>query len=123
MKKPFTKMKGAVNMNQMENIMNSWKLRGVKKSDIEAAILRIQKKRENVEPGTEEWRRLSVDLEQELKNKKMYNEAKKLGLKWDTVAIIVMVLAISGFAFALDLESPKALKIASYVLKLPGVKI
>lgn len=110
-------------MNQVENIMNSWKMRGVKKSDIEAAILRIQKKRENVEPGTEEWRRLSVDLEQELKNKKMYNEAKKLGLKWDTVAIIVMVLAISGFAFALDLESPKALKIASYVLKLPGVKI
>lgn len=110
-------------MNPMESMVKSWKMRGIKKCDIEEAIRRIQAKRATVEPGTEEWRRLSGDLEQELKNEKMYKEAKRFGLSWDTIAIIVMVLTISGFAFALDLESPKALKIASYVLKLPGVKL
>lgn len=110
-------------MNPMENMVNSWRRRGVKKSDIENAMRRIQAKRATVEPGTAEWRQLSGDLEQELKNKKMYQEAHRFGLSWDTIAIIVMVLTISGFAFALDLESPKALKIASYVLKLPGVKL
>ena len=116
-------MKGVVGMNPMESMVNSWKMRGIKKCDIEDAIRRIQEERNNAKPGTEEWRRLSVDLEQELKNKKMYQEAHRFGLSWDTIAIIVMVLTISGFAFALDLESPKALKIASYVLKLPGVKL
>lgn len=110
-------------MNPMESMIKSWKMKGVKKCDIEEAIRRIQAKRKEIDPGTEEWRRLSVDLEQELKNEKMYKEGHRFGLSWDTIAIIAMVLTISGFAFALDLESPKALKIASFVLKLPGVKL
>ena len=99
------------------------KAKGIRKSDIEETIRRIQEKRNKTEPGTEEFRRLSEDLEQELKNKKLYKEARSFGIKPETILLIGMVLAIAGFGFALDLESPKALKIASFVLKLPGVKI
>lgn len=110
-------------MNPMESMVSYWKTKGVKKSDIEETIRRIQAKRNAAEPGTEEFRRLSVDLEQELKNKKLYKEARSFGIKPDTVLIMLMVLLVSGFGFALDLDSPKALKIASFALKLPGVKI
>jgi len=110
-------------MNPMESMVSYWKTKGVKKCDIEETIRRIQAKRNAAEPGTEEFRRLSVDLEQELKNKKLYKEARSFGIKPDTVLIMLMVLLVAGFGFALDLDSPKALKIASFALKLPGVKI
>lgn len=110
-------------MNPIESTVHYWKTKGVKKSDIEETIRRIQEKRNAVEPGTPEFRQLSGDLEQELKNKKLYKEARSFGIKPDTILIMLMVLAVAGFGFALDLESPKALKIASFVLKLPGVKV
>jgi len=110
-------------MTPMESAVNLWKTKGVKKSDIEETIRRIQAKRNSVDPGTPEFRQLSEDLEQELKNKKLYKEANSFGIKPDTVLIILTVLAVAGFGFALDLDSPKALKIASFILKLPGLKI
>ena len=116
--------KGVVGMN-LENLLLKRFLnkKGMDKREIEEAIKRIEEERAKATPGTEEWRRLSVDLEQEMKNMKALREARKFGLSWDTIAIIVLVLGVSIFGFALDLESPKALKIASYVLKMPGVRL
>lgn len=99
-------------MNPVESMVNSWKMRGVKKSDIEDAIRRIQAKRAGVEPGTEEWQKLSAALEQELKNEKLYKEAHRFGISAETVLLILAAFTITGFGLMLDLESPKALKIA-----------
>ena len=67
-------------------------------------------------PGTEEYRRLRQDYEQELKNKKLVQEMRFLGVPFDKILMVVLILMISGFAFALDMDSPKALKIAQFIL-------
>ena len=98
----------------------AWKLR---KSDIDEVIGRIQEQTKNVDPGSEEFSRLRKDLEQEYRNKKLVKEMKRFGIPADKILMVVAILAIAGFAFCLDLESPKALKIAQLVLKLPICKV
>ena len=107
-------------MNQLKKWQQARKL---KKSDITEVIRRIEAKTRTVEPGSEEFRRLRMDMEQELKNKKLVREMRTFGISLDKILTVAVILVIAGFGFALDLESPKALKIASFVLKLPIVKL
>lgn len=105
------------------NLIEKWKkARDIKKSDINETIRRIQERTKQVDPGSEEFRNLRYCLEQELRNKKLVKETKMLGISPDKAIMIAVILVIAGFGFALDLESPKALKIAQFVLKLPIVK-
>ena len=97
--------------------------RSLKKKDIDETIQRIQKASEKAEPGSEEFRKLRVDLEQELKNKKLYKEMRFMGISPDKIMFALLVLIIAGFGFALDMDSPKALKIAQFALKLPICKV
>lgn len=106
-------------MKFMEKWKKAMKLR---KSDINETIRRIQEASKQVEPGSEEFKRLRADLEQELKNKKLCREMRFLGISADKVLMVAVVLAIAGFGFALDMDSPKALKIAQFALKLPILK-
>ena len=89
--------------------------------DIQEAIRRIQERSETIKPGTPEWKELRSNLEQELKNKKLARELRFFGISADKVFVVCAVMVIAGFGFALDLDSPKALKIAQFVLKLPIV--
>lgn len=93
------------------------------KGDVNATIERIQEESKKVEPDSDEFRRLRASLEQEYKNKKLAKELRRGGLSWDRILMVMAILAVAGFGFALDLESPKALKIAGLVLKLPMVKV
>lgn len=106
-------------MKFMEKWKKAMKLR---KSDINETIRRIQEASKQVEPGSEEFKRLRADLEQELKNKKLCREMRFLGISADKVLMVAVVLVIAGFGFALDMDSPKALKIAQFALKLPILK-
>ena len=94
----------------------------MRKSDINETIRRIQAKTREVDPGSEEFRRLRVDLEQELKNKKLVKDMRFGGIRLDTALCIATVFVIAGFGFALDMDSPKALKIAQFVLNTPLVR-
>ena len=96
--------------------------RKLKQKDIDETIGRIKEASAKAEPGSEEFKRLRADLEQELKNKKLYKEMRFLGIAPDKILFALIILVIAGFGFALDLDSPKALKIAQFVLKLPGMK-
>lgn len=105
-------------------LIDKWKKsQELKKMDIEETIARIREKTKDVDPGSEEFRRLRQDLEQELRNKKLVKEMRFMGLSADKVLMVAVVLLIAGFGFALDLDSPKALKIASFALKLPICKV
>lgn len=105
-------------------LIDKWKrTKELNKSDIQETIERIKKASETVDPGSEEFRRLRTDMEQELKNKKLLKDTKFMGLSMDKVLMVAVILVIAGFGFALDLESPKAMKIASFVLKLPICKV
>lgn len=105
-------------------LIEQWKkARELKRQDIDETIRRIQEASKNADPGSEEFRRLRTDLEQEYKNKKLCKEMKFMGLSPDKILMVAVVLVIAGFGFALDMDSPKALKIASFVLKLPVCKV
>lgn len=104
--------------------VDKWKkAQQLKKDDISETIARIRKASAEAEPGSEEFRRLRIDMEQELKNKKLVKDMKFMGISMDKVLMVAVILVIAGFGFALDLESPKAMKIASFVLKLPMCKV
>lgn len=107
-------------MKLIEKIKRARELR---RMDIDQTIKRIQEASSKADPGSEEFRRLRTDLEQELKNKKLCKEMRFLGLSADKVLMVAVVLVIAGFGFALDMDSPKALKIASFALKLPICKV
>lgn len=105
-------------------LIDKWKkARQLNRSDIQETIRRIQERTKEVDPGSEEFRRLRVDLEQELKNKKLMREMRFMGISADKALMVAVILLIAGFGFALDLDSPKALKIASFALKLPICKV
>ena len=106
------------------DILNKWKKAiQLKKCDIDEVIARIQEQTKGVDPGSEEFSRLRKDLEQEYRNKKLVKELRHGGLSADKILMVVTIFVIAGFAFCLDLESPKALKIAQLVLKLPICKV
>lgn len=94
------------------------KARELRKYDIDATIRKIQEAREKVEPGSDEFKRLQEAYEQELKNKKLVKEMRYFGFPPDKILMAVIILCIAGFGFALDMDSPKALKIAAFVLNI-----
>ena len=107
----------------METITKLKKAIKMKKSDIDEVIARIQERTKEVDPGSEEFAKLRKDLEQEYRNKKLVKELRHGGLSADKILMVVTIFVIAGFAFCLDLESPKALKIAQLVLRLPICKV
>lgn len=94
------------------------KARELNNYDIDETLRRIQEERKNAEPGTDEFARLQEAYEKELKNKKLVQEMKYLGFPPDKIILTIGMLIIAGFGFALDLDSPKALRIAQFVLGL-----
>lgn len=91
------------------------------KSNADLAIERIQEMSERYEPGTEEFRRCRQDYEQEIRNKKLEKECKHAGIDYKVVIAAVSTILTTGiavFALSLDQESPKALKLADFVLRI-----
>lgn len=99
----------AIEVQRMEQLMDD--------------IMIIHTKMDPPQPGTPEFNELRKQMEQELKNKKLVKEMRFMGLTMDKAIMIAVILLIAGFGFALDTDSPKALKIASFVLKLPICKV
>lgn len=89
-----------------------------KKYDIDDVLKRIESMRAEAEPGSDEFRRLAKDYEQELQHKKLVKELRKTGVAWDKILAIVAMLIIAGFGFCLDMDSPKGSKIASSVISI-----
>lgn len=92
--------------------------RKLRHHDIEATLRRIRKEREYAQPGTEEFKRLQEDYERELKNRKLVKEMRYLGWSPDKIILVVGMLLVAGLGVMLDLDSPKALKIAQFALNL-----
>ena len=88
------------------------------KYDIKATMERIAIASANVDPGTDEFRRLRMDYEQELKNKRLAQEMATAGVPWIQIVFICGMLLISGLAFILDMDSPKALRNADRLISL-----
>lgn len=100
-------------------VIEKWKkCRKLRGYDVNDALKRIEEARKKVEPGTEEFDRLAKEYEQELKNKKLIKEMKFLGFKPESILIAALILIIAGFGFALDLDSPKAIKIAQFAINI-----
>lgn len=91
---------------------------GLKKYDIDGVLKRIEEMRDKATPGTDEWRHLALDYEKELENKKLAQELRFLGVPLKTIIAIVALLVVTGFAFCLDMDSPKAVGIAAKVISI-----
>lgn len=101
------------------NFIDKWKkARKLKRGNIEELLRRIDEESKECDPDSEQFKRLRQAYEQELKNKKLVKEMKLMGLQFDKILLIAVILLIAGFGFALDMESPKALKIAQFVLSI-----
>ncbi len=90
----------------------------LKKRDIDKVLKRIEEETELADPGSEEFKRLRESYEQELKNKKLVKEMRFLGFPIDKIIVVCGMLIIMGFGVALDMDSPKAMKLATFVLNL-----
>lgn len=88
------------------------------KYDINATLKRIAEASQNVDPGSEEFRRLRMDYEQELKSKRLAQEMALGGVPWVQIVFVCGMLLISGMAFLLDMDSPKALKNGDRLISL-----
>ena len=86
--------------------------------DFDDTMVRIVNASKKVDPGSEEWRKLRMDYEQEIKSKKLAQELRFAGVPWIQVVFICGMLVISGMAFLLDMDSPKATKIADKLISL-----
>ena len=91
------------------------KARELKKYDIDATLRRIQEERAYYDPGSEEFKRLQLAYEQELKNKKLVKEMQYLGFPKDKILLIVGMFILYGFTMALDLDCPAAIKHAQFI--------
>lgn len=100
-------------------LFEKWKkAREMKKRDIDKVLKRIEEETALTEPGSEEFKRLRESYEQELKNKKLVKEMRFLGFSIDKILMVVGMLLVMGFGVALDMDSPKAMKIATFALNM-----
>lgn len=109
--------------NFFDRLVRSWEGKDVRKDDVERNIRRIQKEIDNTDPGSEKMTKLEAQMEQALKNKKLYRESRGLGLDPNTVFMGLLLTGISALAFSLDLEIPGVLKHAGYITKLPMARL
>lgn len=89
-----------------------------KKYDVEMTLQRIQEKRKNVEPGTEEFKRLQEAYEVELRNKQHLKETRWYGISLDKILLTTGFITLGVVALALETESPSAMKKAQFVVNL-----
>lgn len=90
----------------------------IKKYDVDDAMARIEELRKQAKPGTDEWRHLAMDYEQELSNKKLAKELKFLGIPAWKILVTLLILVVYGFSTCLDMDSPKAVKLATRVIDI-----
>ena len=89
-----------------------------KKYDVEMTLQRIQEKRKNAEPGTEEFKRLQEAYEVELRNKQHLKEIRWHGISLDKILLTTGFVTLGVVALALETESPSAMKKAQFVVNL-----
>lgn len=80
-------------------------------------IERIKEARKNTPVGTPEYEMLSAELMKEYEILKKYKESR-FSIKPEVAITLLIVGGIAFFAICLEQENPKAMKIASFVLKL-----
>jgi intein/homing endonuclease len=102
-------------MNWFEKMKKKQEL---KKGDIEAQKRKIEELTKDKEPGTDDYDKLRRAYEQELKNEKLIKEIGKMGVDWGKIAMWCAILVLGGGALLVEMESPKALKVATFVLNL-----
>ena len=90
----------------------------VKKYDVDEALKRIEELRAKETPGTDEWRHLAMDYEQELNNKKLAKEMRFHGIPAWKIVVTILILVVYGFSTCLDMDSPKAIKLATRVIDI-----
>ena len=96
----------------------NWFKKKRNKYDINNVIERIAEKSKTVDPGSEEFRRLRMDYEQELKNKRLTQELALAGVPWVQIVFVVGMLFIAGFTALLDLDSPRAVRNGDRLISL-----
>ena len=93
----------------------------VTRKDLQENILRIKAVMDETPVGTEKYKILQEELDREYVILKKFNESRYVIHPKDAI-IIGGVLVGALFFIALDRENPKAIKVASFLLKLFPMK-
>lgn len=85
--------------------------------EIQDNIERLKAARAKVDVGTPEYEALSKELEKEYEILKKYKDSRFI-IEPKIIVTLIVIGGIAFFAICLDQESPKAIKIAQFVVKL-----
>ena len=85
--------------------------------EVQDNIRELQKAAKKVEKGTDEYEKLRAEIKNEYDILKKYREGL-LGASPEVKWTLIVVGGIAFFAICLDQESPKAIKIAQFVLRI-----
>lgn len=79
-------------------------------------IRQLQTEKKKQQPGTPEYEALQNEINKEYDIYKKWKDSRRVS--GEVKATLVVVGAIAFFAICLDQESPKALKLAQFIIKL-----
>ena len=99
----------------LEKIRKWFKLRHI---DFNTELAVIEEEMKKVDKDSEAYQKLQEAQKRALENKKLVKSMAFFGIPPEKVMFALIIIAVAIFGFSLDLESPKALKIAQFVLNL-----
>ena len=91
-----------------------WKLNA---REIQENIQRLKAARKETQVGTDAYDKLQTELQKEYEILKKFKDGR-FAVPPQVIATLCVVGTIAFFAICLDQESPKALKLAQFVLKI-----
>ena len=98
-----------------ENLKKWWKLKHV---DLNGELARIEEEMQKVDPNSETYKTLQEAQKRALENKALVKKMAFFGIPPEKIMFGLIIVCIAIYGFSLDLESPKSMRIASFVLNL-----
>ena len=98
-----------------ENLKKWWKLRHI---DFNKELAKIEDEMQKVSPDSEAYKMLQEAQKRALENKALVKKMAFFGIPPEKIMFALIIICIAVYGFSLDLESPKSMKIAQFVLNL-----